>query len=204
MPRKQPVKSKKLPPGQEKHVKLLIKAETTKTLDKRYFDINQSALACSGTAVGYYDLLTGIIRGDTIDDFASDTLRIEHLDIRFHLAHYDSSNSIRIMIFQWKSTSPSVTSIIESESITSGLVYLGPYEKDWMGYMDVLYDKTFDSTTYTDSSITRRFQCKPKLLVRFTESGVLNKNGVYIAYMSDSAAAPHPTLDFVSRITYYE
>lgn len=123
----------------------------------------------------------------------------------------DTSNVVRVIVFQWHDVSttapdPSVSSILLSGP-TGVIDYLSQYNHDTRQSYKILLDKTFTlngngtqaaALAYpltTSSTIVRHYRISLKNArkhVQYQGGGTQATNRLFWIYMSDSAAPGHP------------
>lgn len=167
-----------------------------------HHDRNETALAISST--GSVANLVGIAQGDGdgMRTGNSMLLRTHLLRIRFTRNAAATTTIIRYLIVQdtqqVSDTSPTVTDILESADVDSGLK-LGT-----SGRFKVLVSKTV--ALYADKPIYHYEKYKSLYLhVRYNGSLAtdIQKNGIFLLTLSDQAVNT-PTMDLMSRIGYHD
>lgn len=147
-------------------------------------------------------------QGDTDINRQGDKLRMLSLTIRGNLIIGDSTNVIRMVIFQWYSGSNSIPlEDVTEASDSSGRQWMSPYKHDHAGKFKILYDKTFNMTNVGDNAQivfkkTVNFRGKNAYVELNNGTTTVNTNAVYVSFVSDSAAVSHPTLNYYYRLRF--
>jgi len=128
----------------------------------------------------------------------------------------DTSNNVRIIIFQWLGDTVPVGSDL-FQSAGAGATY-SPWNISNIDKINVLMDRTYSHylTCYQETAVTttvsgnhimdKAFIPGRKLApISFNSGGTASTgNDVYICHVSDSSASPHPTVSYYTRLTYID
>lgn len=150
---------------------------------------------------------TTIPQGDAQGERIGDSLRFHHAILRGNVTCADSTNVVRVIFFLWRPNSALAA------PVAADLLDLGP-----AGIIDVLsqhnylkrdlykiiFDKVYDLTL---SGYNRVIDFNEKIQIKGrsdygTSAGGNATNTIYVLYLSDSAAAPNPTLN-LNLQTFY-
>jgi len=148
--------------------------------------------------------LSAIPQGDT--DITRDGDRVQLMEWSFRWAAVvgDAYNLVRVVLFQWTPDTASVTPSPSNVIQTTGTINapLSYKSIDFVKNVHVLYDKTVFVDTYhpvmVNQVLIRRFHDKQ---MQFT-GATSRTNGLFILYISDSAAVTHPAINYYSTIRY--
>lgn len=136
-----------------------------------------------------------------------DRIRLTSIDMRYTLIHSDGTNFTRLIFFQWKPDANNYAPQV-GDILPTGISDMNvPVKHDLAkgGQLNVLYDKVHaQSETGSTAAIFRKkfFTRGFGRDVQFTNGATTGTNQLYLLTVSDSAAAPHPTLDYRFRVNY--
>lgn len=208
-------RGRKLGNRQKRQVKVLI----ARRQELKYTAYTSSASVSSTSSI------TGspfdIAQGDT--DTTRDGDRLQWCGTMEFMCHCINSsgalsdvyNNIRVIIFQWHpSSSPAVTDILlPGPSLVADCLSL--YNHDTRQQYRIMFDKIFKTSGNANSSSTpgtnitatniKKFRIKMRKTRKFAQyaGGTLTgTNRFYLITVSDSSAAPHPILEFSSKIFF--
>jgi len=165
----------------------------------------------AATSVDYSGLiysLSDVTQGDGDSNRTGDQITNTSLELRLQVVTGDTSNLLRIIVFRWlpsDSTAPVVTSILQGVSSTNAP--LSALNRDnYRGRLfDVLMDKLFSLDTYNPTAlISEKIRLNAQAKIAYTAAGTTGMGKLYILLVSDSAAAAHPTVQYDSRLNYFE
>lgn len=130
---------------------------------------------------------------------------LSSIDIRGYLTKADTTNKVRLIVFQWKVPmqyhTPTAANILENYAGDGTLDLVRDYNYDNRKSFRILYDKLYSMNSTVESVLIktrlRRFTKK----LQYDGAGTNHQNGVYVMLLSDSAAASHPQLDL--KVTKY-
>lgn len=130
-----------------------------------------------------------------------DEVRVSSIQFRYYLTCADTTNVIRLILFQWhQDDTPAGSDILGSTSqpLTS------PYRKDTKGHYTILWDKTHHLTLGNNSVvggkgfISRGFKRK----IRYDAATTTGQGKFFLLNVSDSSAATHPYYYWTFQINY--
>lgn len=149
--------------------------------------------------------LSAVPQGDA--DIARDGDRIYAalLSFRWYATVADTSNLLRVILFQWipdnASISPTVANVLQTVGTTNSPI---SYKSiDFVKDIKIMYDWTVKVDTYHLVKLP-----KPVMIKRFHDkqiqfTGALTcTNGLYALFISDSAAVTHPTVNYYSTLRF--
>lgn len=189
--------------------------QESRSKESKFFDFNQGSLAIPST--GTLQSISQIPSGTGVSQRIGTEVFIKGLyfnaKVEIVLPTDDYVNQVRVIIFQWLPDDgqepPAITGGVSGLLETAS--FLAPYNNNNSDKYRILRDKQISlsregpSTKYfkilLKFSKYRRFgvNMKPKWTTSTTGTGM-----IYVAFISDSGATPHPTEQFASRMTYYD
>jgi len=127
------------------------------------------------------------------------------IEFRAISAKGDTDQIMRMVVFQWKPNdaliAPSISSILRNGP-TGVPDWASLYVYDYSSQYTILYDKTFlwgADILYHHHD----YRIPIKLhQVQYTAASTACSNGIYIIFLSDSAAIVHPTISYSARVRY--
>lgn len=146
-------------------------------------------------------------QGDTDISRDGDKLRMLSLALRGNLIVADTTNVVRMIVFQIYDGGVSglLEDVIEA-SDSSGRQWRSPYKHDNAGKFKILYDRTYSLGDASKQQVTFnkliRFSGKNAYVGFLNGTTTIQKNTVYVAFVSDSAAISHPTMNIYYRLRY--
>lgn len=149
--------------------------------------------------------ITGIAQGDQDNQRDGDTLYLKSLCVRFNFVVADTTNFIRVIVFQWhqhdNAYPPDANAIFQNPSFPT----LTTLTYDLRASRTVLYDRVFTVDASNRQAIaTNDIWIKniPKRKLQFTAATTNGENHLYIAYASDSGAANHPGIRYYTMVRF--
>lgn len=216
MPRKPKTKTAKdasaLSPKEAKAVKKIIQSQA----ELKYFTFFQAPTGISnaGSLVGTpFDVPNGTTDQERVGDSITLT---GLLDFRYSMVALDTSNVVRVIIFQWRAQSyasplaPTVTDILFTSN------YLSHYNHDQRKNYNILYDKmhqlngngssaSYPLTNNGIITVHKRVSLKRAAKkIHYIGGGLQGQNRLFILFISDSSALSHPSVSYVTHFTYYD
>lgn len=157
-------------------------------------------VAVGAPAIGTIVRLTDIALGDTDENRNGDKVTLTSMRFNYELSIGDSTNFVRVALFQWCDSNnngdPIVSNCIQNNTYPT----LSTWHHDSVqsGKIKILYDKVYlldsdDPVRVSYVEINKGF----KRNLQFEGGGPSARGHIYLLLLSDSAAAPNPT------ITYY-
>lgn len=200
-----PVRGRKaLTARQKKAVKNLI----SRRMELDYYDngLNGSAIGTIATIQGGFSTPNqGVADGQRVGD----KIMIKEFDFKFNLIFGDPTQVVRIILFRWyedNTVAPTAAQILQNPlgfSVNSGI----NHDNIKKGLFHIMVDRTYAlSGTGSTASIARTIKVFGRRLgrkgIEFNNGLVTGNNHIYALFISDSTAAPNPTLNWYSRLTY--
>jgi len=175
-----------------------------KTVETKIFDTSQTAQAIDYTS-GYVTSVTnGMIRGTSEDDYIGDSIKPVGISIRAQFTRSDATQMFRFIIIQNKAGGiPLLSTLLQS--VSNVTAPLSPLDKDFSHTYAVLVDRLISMDSLRGTTTVRNFKINSNKLrgLWYNDSlGSIQKGGIYICVISDSAAASHPVLDYRCRFYY--
>jgi len=148
-----------------------------------------------------YSPMSGITQG--LQDLAQrvgDEIRPISFSIKGEIVGADSTNVVRLIVFQWKQeTVPVIGDVIQTANVNSF------YNHDNAGLFKILFDRRY-TTSYNGNdvkqvnvNITKGFN---RMVKYNATSSTQFHNGIYICLISDSASFNHPGFNLITRVRY--
>lgn len=169
------------------------------------------------STTGSFQILTSINGSTQPTREQRDSAKVElkQLQFRWHANVADSTNKLRIIVFQWKPDTviDAPSSVNEILEVNGGSVTGDPYvfDKAQRSKFNVLYDREmFMNTTdrsYLGGHVVINNTKRSKMLnyVHYTSvTANTGKNHLYMMLLSDSGATSHPGYTFNGVVTFYD
>lgn len=177
--------------------------------EQSYFDVHSSG-AVGVDFSGTITALTEIAQGNTDSNRTGDMVTPSSILLKGQVVAGDATNLLRVMLFRWKpnttlTTAPSVPQILQLQAVADAP--LSPVYQDYKrgDQFEVLWDKLFSLDTYNPTdSFSFRINLPSSRPICYTAGGTNGSDKFYLLYISDSGAAPNPSIQFWSRFLYYE
>lgn len=202
-----------LTPAQSAEVQRQVNRTLARSKDYKIctYERTSAAVDYNGTV---YDLFTNMARGDNgRNNFEGQHVQIVNMHIRGQVACADVSNMLRIIVFQWyDDTAPTTTSILDNAGIIGTAD--APYAtRNWSNRP--LYRILRDDMIQLQANATltggngfvypiNYFIKSKKITKTFWAATAVSiqKGGIYLCVVSDSAAVTHPNIIFTSEIIF--
>lgn len=168
---------------------------------------SSGTVSTSGTMV---NLLSSLARGDGIlGEFQGGRITPRGIQFRMTFTSADSTNVMRVMVFQWMDSSiPVVAGILQASTNCLSAVSITN-----RALINVLYDRVYTVSSYdggTSNSYCLTFPQEQQYIkgkrmfpVEFASGTVaVQKGGLYCLLISDSSAISHPSVSFYFRTTF--
>lgn len=148
---------------------------------------------------------SSIAQGDS--DITRDGDRIQIMEWSFRWVAYpaDTSNLLRVVLFQYVPDSalgsPTASQVLQTTGATTAPISYRSI--DFVKNVKILYDRTLSTDTY--HLVT---QAIPVTIRKFSDkqmqfTGATSRtNGLFALFISDSAAVTHPTILYYSAVRY--
>lgn len=185
-------------------VRKIVEKRIRRDTEVKYADFNDS-----GTGVdfsGTFIRVTNIAQGDSDTTRDGDKLTPVYLNVKWKVGVGDSTNIMRVIIFQWKqnilSISPTQAYLLAQTG--SALSPISPYNWDTRSNFRVLKDFKVTVDSVNKPQVVGRTFLKLNKLekVAFDAGGTNGNNQIYIYVVSDSGAASHPTWAMTARLAF--
>lgn len=172
--------------------------------ESNYFDVRQTPFSVSTTASIIN--LCPVLEGTGPQEYQGNSIMGLSLLVRMSIVGADTTDGVRIVIFRDKNATGGVPIGVGGILQDTGN-YLSPLANSERGRWQILYDKVFVTTQGgIDRQIEKYFKVfkKPKLITFSSDANAPQRGTIYLLAISDSAAVSHPTLEFYSRLRYYD
>lgn len=202
--KKQKIKSK-LTQGDKLLVKTMINKSMNKRMEKKYhMEQDDSATpSYAGTVVDITEPAQG--DGDITRD--GDEIYLRSINVKGFVRLADSTNQVRIILFQWRGDTatdpPAVTQVLSSSQVSTALAPVAKYYHDGRALYRIIYDKVFNLDAGNPQQLFNTGYLRlPFRKARFNAAATTGTDHVHMLLISDSAAATHPTVGYVSTLTF--
>lgn len=135
----------------------------------------------------------------------------KRLKLRYSIVFGDTTQLVRVIVFRWKmndaSDVPAPNEILQNQFISTAGVITSDYNEPTRTQFEVLYDKTHrGSSTIAPNSafVTTTLKLARKKIEYKSDAVVTGLNKIFIMYISDSGAIPHPTILTIPRLYYVD
>jgi len=194
----------------KREIKHEIKAEMLRELEVKIFDLNVSAANVgSGSTL---NVLSSPAQGVGRSQRTGDSITLHSLNVTYAIvqANTDIYSDTRIIIFQWfpntSLSSPVLADILEN---TGAIGLYSQYAWDTRDQYRIMYDRLHSQaglatapTATTNVSVFNRKVGVPRKNIDFTTGVTSGSNTLWTLWISDSAIAPFPLLNFTSRLKF--
>lgn len=179
------------------------------TAEKKYYSFSSNTAPISD--LGTLLRLTEVAQGTTDVTRIGDQLTIRSLQFNFSALVADSTNLLRLVIFQWFEQTGTIPTYPDMSQILidtgSGRAVFSPYSHDYRYDFKVLFDRTYVLDGVQVPVITRkifikRFPPKHRKIQFVGASNTNYTNGLFALLVSDSAAATHPTVTYSGKFNF--
>nr|UOF81226.1 capsid protein [Cressdnaviricota sp.]UOF82999.1 capsid protein [Cressdnaviricota sp.] len=163
----------------------------------KYHEESLTPSSVSGT--GSIRETCGIAEGSTDNQRIGATIHPTSLKIRctFKLNAAATDTLIRMIVFRWISEAPaSLSEILETATVNS-------FKSQNLRYQsEIMYDRVFRLSTAEKPELFLQKSIKLNKYISYpSSSSTSNRNGIYIAFVSDEAVNT-PTITYTSRLFY--
>lgn len=174
-----------------------------------------SDVVVSGTTItsaGTVTPLTNIAQGVTVNQRVGDSALLEALFLNFdvNVANSDVFTTSRILVFQWLVNTalhvPVIADILQTASTLSMVNF--NTSNQYIVLLDELIFQSGLATAPTATSLVGRSHAisvsSAKKRLEWNAAVTTGSNQIFILYISDSAIAPFPGLNYTSRVLFDE
>lgn len=187
--------------------KSFVRKQIHKDDETKYFETSTVAQAIDFN--GVTTDLTNIPQGQTDGTRIGDKIRLRGIRLQFILNIADTTQNVRIMIVQYKGNTQIAATSISQVLVptTLGTVNAPIANRVWdmTNQFSILYDKLYTLTNVSTPIIHVRKKVGIKYAKReinFYQALTTGSNKIYLMMVSDSGAAPHPTIQYQMRVMY--
>lgn len=173
-----------------------------RTQEKKYHPFSGTSQI---TNAGYLLDFTVIAQGNTDTTRVGDMIYLKSLQFGVEFVRADSTNTFRMVLFQWKPPSSNATNppLMSDILLDTTYPWISPYNHDQRKNYKILLDRriTLDSDDGTRSyrfSITRGFARQ----VQYIGGTSVGNNNLYGYIVSDSSAASHPGIFWSGKVNF--
>jgi len=165
--------------------------------------IPQTAVDFTGSLVDFH---ATIAQGDTDITRDGDQLWTRSFEFNYISIGVDTTNAMRILIFIWKPTSTPVVTDILAFGNGTNVAPGSPYNHDRRSDFYILYDALHSYSLGGPDCISKKILIYkiPTYLrkAQYVNQGTVGANHIYVLFISDSAAATHPTIAYNSKLNF--
>lgn len=202
---------------QKAQVKRLVDSES----ELKYIAFSSGAATSVTSTMNISNSPFAVPQGVTDSERVGDSLKYcGTLEFRYQCvcaqgATGDVYDNIRIVIFQWHPNSTPIASSVFLTGPSGSVDIFSTYSHDNRQLFRVLYDKTHCMVGQVNAAITPATEAvstgvihafipmKPaQKHTQFAGGGATGTNLIYIALVSDSSAATHPTITYQSKLFF--
>lgn len=192
---------------QKKTVKRLISNQ----IEKKFFDFNAAATGIDAAGVAGDISAVTVASSATTSGRDGTSIMAKELRVNFQIISSDATNQVRVIVFQWKQSSagnPIITADVLQQVAFVPPMAQTAWDNVDDGSLHVMYDKCFQVATGagTPIAITKRLIFRGRKLgtkrLDFDAGGTTGHNHYIVFFISDSAAASHPTVAQSHRLIY--
>uniref|UniRef100_UPI0040476B1C hypothetical protein n=1 Tax=Yoonia sp. TaxID=2212373 RepID=UPI0040476B1C len=162
--------------------------------------LDTSLITSYDTTGGMALITDAITQGVSDTQRVGDKLQLMRIAIRGLMAVGDATNIIRLIVFQWKSTSftpPTLLDVLQTASVTSHRSF------DIKSNIAVISDNTYYLNDAERRVLLINKSYKPKIkTIKFEGAGINATNHIYVLGLSDSGGVPNPVVNLNFRITF--
>ncbi len=173
--------------------------------EDKYHDVNQTAFSTDFS--WKIDALSSVPQaaGASTDlTRIGDEIRGRYIDLRYQIAAGDVTNLFRICLVRWNGDgTPAAADFISLNSSANAAIT--PFKHDNRNLFNVLYDRLHSTTTSGSNqsvNVMKRILLRNKRINYLAGATTNVKGGLYLIYVSDSAAAAHPAINYHTRLSF--
>lgn len=185
-----------------------VKRIVTRSAEQKIYDVTSATTGFTnaGTLIGPFQQIPQNI-GDS--QRIGDRIYLKNVHSRMSFIYGDGTNVIRMIWFQWypntASETPLVGTILQTLNPRS---MINDTNQDGQKFR-VMLDKTYAMTQNgSNGCIQKNFRFYgrrlPRKKLQYNPAATTGFNQIYCLFISDSIAAPNPTVDMVVRTTYVD
>lgn len=206
MPRKLAARRQSLNQKQVSKVKRIVKRQVMSMNEWKHhvLDVPGDAISTSGQVTD----LSAVAQGDTDVTRDGDEINAHSISIRYSWTCPDTTNVVRVIIFQWlPDSTPVIANILNP--LTAGLETESHYNTDKADQFKILFDKTqvsyqaVSAQNHSPPYVRRKLRLRKKK-IKFNAGATDGSGKVYLLALTDSGVTTHPTLYFESRLNFMD
>lgn len=190
------------------YVRKVARAEAKKVVaravETKVYDYSASAQAIDYTNGLVVSATTTMTRGTAENQYIADKIHPVGVRLSMQYTRADATQMLRLIIIQNKGGGVPLlnTLLAATGNITAPL---SPYDLNYNDTYRVLYDKLVSMDSIRGTTMTSIVKIPAKKLRQLTfndGAGTVEAGGIYFCWISDSAVAAHPTVDYRFRFYY--
>jgi hypothetical protein len=184
-------------------VRSLIKAEFAKNEEVKAFVVSANATTIDYS--GSVTSLSDVAQGDTDSDRDGDSLTVKALEFRYNVVCADSNNAMRCIGFMWRPniSTPTPSNVLYALPGTISAPFT-PFSIDYKEQFVVLWDNLHQLSSASATSACAVELHKFNHKIQYIAGSTVGSFKLFVLFVSDSAAASHPTTTWQSRLLYYD
>lgn len=180
------------------------KKVVSKAIETKMHDVNQTTVPIDYT-IGYVSSMTSALtRGTAENQYLGDKITPVGLSVRMQFTRVDATQMIRCIVIQNRAGGVPLLSTL-LQSVGNITAPLSPYDVDYDNTYRVLYDQVWSMDSIRGTTMIKKLKLNYRRLrpIWFNGAdGELERGGIYLMFISDSAVSSHPTVDFRARLYY--
>jgi len=199
----------KAPHSKNNSLKNEIKREIMQSInsqeEEKWINVAGVSVATSGTPT-FVDLST-IGQGTTSGTRIGDTIKLNHFRFALSVIYADATNLVRVTIFKWMMNNTSdVPSASEIFQDTTGAtrICLTPFVTTKPSRFKIIFDKLINLDATCHPQAIHLVEMAMKTLVSFDTGTSTGRNHIYVSFVSDSTAIPHPAFSYESFVKFHD
>lgn len=179
--------------------KQVIQQHEAQEVEKKYHDLAAAPGGAGSTGV-FYSFTSTIPEGTGSEQRIGQQVTVKSLQVRYRLLYQDTTNLMRVIIFRWfQQGTPSLSQILQD---TVTVPWISPTNRLLSEFINVMYDNLVTLDATNNFQYVDKIFIKKNMNVTFDDAGNPDYGHVYMLVLSDSAAIPHPTIEFYSRVRF--
>lgn len=193
-----------LSPAQQKAVTIQVNKQLARKAEYKHCLASRAIATTVDYSGTVYNLLENLTRGDSsVNQFDGSSINARSIRIRGAMYPADSTNLMRIMVFQWRDSGIPVPSGLINNTGTIAAPFGSRF---WTNKKNikVLVDQLHHVDTYHPVQPIDIFIPGFKLRQTWFQSATdqAQNNGLFMLAVSDSSTVSHPAFTWVSEIVY--
>jgi len=164
---------------------------------------NDSGIISSTTSLLIYDITSAVSQGITATTRVGTSIRLKRLKVRLSWVTGDITQLVRFFIFRWIPSSTSDTPTASELQDITGNAVMTTFLDYRPSRFKILYDRIQNLDTYNPTHYIS-FDLPLDFVAEFDIGVNTGRNHLYAGYASDSGAVPHPTIEFLTQLSWHD